>query len=117
MESREIHRGEIYYANLEPVMGSEQGGYRPVLILQNNTGNRYNPTVIVAAITGKPKSKMPTHVRISNIEILEKNSTVLLEQIRTIDRCRLGAYIGKISLKVQGKTDWALSVSVGLSYV
>lgn len=86
MERKEIQRGEIYHADLNPIFGSEQGGYRPVLIIQNNRGNRHSPTVIIAAITSRPKTKLPTHVLVSGIEGLEKDSFVLLEQIRTLDK-------------------------------
>ena len=79
MEEREIKRGDIYHADLNPIVGSEQGGYRPVLVIQNNRGNKHSPTVIVAAITSRPKHKMPTHVALKGIEGLEKDSVVLLE--------------------------------------
>ena len=83
MEERKIRRGDIYHADLNPVFGSEQGGYRPVLVIQNNRGNQYSPTVIVVAITSRPKSKMPTHVPIpADMQGLEKDSVVLLEQDR-----------------------------------
>ena len=85
MEEREIRRGDIYHADLNPILGSEQGGYRPVLVIQNNRGNKHSPTVIVAAITSRPKHKMPTHVLLKGIEGLEKDSVVLLEQLRTVD--------------------------------
>ena len=88
MEERGIKRGDIYHADLNPIFGSEQGGYRPVLIIQNNVGNKYSPTVIVAAITSQPKTKLPTHVPLQGIEGLEKHSVVLLEQVRTIDKRR-----------------------------
>lgn len=94
MEEREIRRGDIYYADLSPVVGSEQGGIRPVLVIQNNTGNAYSPTVIVAAVTSKPKTKLPTHVILRDRKGLEKNSVVLLEQVRTIDKSRLREYVG-----------------------
>ena len=82
MKEREIKRGDIYHADLNPIFGSEQGGYRPVLIIQNNIGNKYSPTVIVAAITSQPKTKLPTHVPLQGIDGLEKHSVVLLEQDR-----------------------------------
>jgi len=87
-QKRAIRRGDIFYADLSPVVGSEQGGSRPVLILQNDIGNRYSPTVIVAAITSKSKRELPTHFEIGSMEALQKSSVVLLEQIRTIDRMR-----------------------------
>ena len=112
-----IHRGEIYYADLEPVIGSEQGGVRPVLVLQNDTGNRHSPTVIVAAITGSTgKSRFPIHVTIEDyIRGLHRHSVVLLEQIRTIDRKRLHDFIGILSEQSMRNIDKALSISVGLN--
>ncbi|MGE9883881.1 type II toxin-antitoxin system PemK/MazF family toxin, partial [Blautia obeum] len=89
MKDQGIRRGDIYQADLNPVFGSEQGGYRPVLVIQNNRGNKYSPTVIVAAITSRLKTKLPTHVSLRNIKGLDKNSVVLLEQVRTIDKKRL----------------------------
>ena len=80
MEDRNVKRGDIYHADLDPVFGSEQGGYRPVLVIQNNIGNQYSPTVIVAAITSKEKMKLPTHIAVPEMEGLEKDSVVLLEQ-------------------------------------
>lgn len=97
MEEQVMRRGEIYHADLNPVFGSEQGGYRPVLIIQNNRGNQYSPTVIVAAITSQPKTKLPTHVPINGISGLEKESFVLLEQIRTVDKRRLDDYVGRLN--------------------
>ena len=82
MEEKEVKRGDIYHANLDPVKGSEQGGYRPVLVIQNNLGNKYSPTVIVAAITSRPKHRMSTHVPLTGLAALEKESVVLLEQDR-----------------------------------
>ena len=93
MEDRNVRRGDIYHADLDPVFGSEQGGYRPVLVIQNNIGNKYSPTVIVAAITSKEKMKLPTHIAIPEIEGLEKDSVVLLEQLRTLDKRRLENYV------------------------
>lgn len=93
---KEIKRNDIYYAELNPVVGSEQGGLRPVLILQNDTGNKYSPTTIVAAITSRQsKSRLPTHVNIT-ADGLAKDSVVLLEQIRTIDKSRLTEYVGRL---------------------
>ena len=97
MEEQVMRRGEIYHADLNPVFGSEQGGYRPVLIIQNNRGNQHSPTVIVAAITSQPKTKLPTHVPINGISGLEKESFVLLEQIRTVDKRRLDDYVGRLN--------------------
>lgn len=94
-----IKRGDIYYAELNPVIGSEQGGTRPVLIISNDIGNRHSPTVIVAAITSRvhTKAKLPTHTAIRDFEGLNKDSIILLEQIRTIDKKRLQEYIGMLS--------------------
>ena len=93
MEDRNVRRGDIYHADLDPVFGSEQGGYRPVLVIQNNIGNQYSPTVIVAAITSKEKMKLPTHIAVPEMEGLEKDSVVLLEQLRTLDKRRLENYV------------------------
>ncbi len=109
-----IRRGDIFYADLSPVLGCEQGGVRPVLVIQNDIGNKYSPTIIVAAITSKPKRELPTHVEVLSIEALQKDSVVLLEQIRTIDRIRLLDYIGSLSRLRMSLVDRALAVSVGL---
>ena len=93
---REIKRGQIYLADLNPVIGSEQGGVRPVVVIQNDVGNRFSPTIIVAAITGRMKKDMPTHAKLRSTGLL-KNSIALLEQIRTIDKCRLIEYVGEVS--------------------
>lgn len=114
MEGKAIQRGEIYHANLNPIFGSEQGGYRPVLIIQNNRGNRHSPTVIIAAITSRPKTKLPTHVLVSGIEGLAKDSFVLLEQIRTLDKQRLDGYVGKLNKEQMMKVDKALRSSTGI---
>ena len=93
---RTIRRGDIYYAELNPVVGSEQGGTRPVLIISNNIGNRHSPTVIIAAITGRTqtKAKLPTHTEVKDVEGLDRDSIILLEQIRTIDKQRLKNHMG-----------------------
>ena len=111
-----IKRGEIYYADLSPVVGSEQGGVRPVLIVQNDVGNRYSPTVIAAAITSQhEKSKLPTHIDISaECCGLAKDSIVLLEQVRTIDKQRLKEKMGHIDNKTMSMVNKAISVSFGL---
>lgn len=114
-QKRIIRRGDVFYADLSPVVGCEQSGIRPVLIIQNDIGNRYSPTVIVAAITSRPKKELPTHVEIGCMEPLQKNSVVLLEQIRTIDRIRLLEYIGSLSELRMISIDQALSLSLGLS--
>ncbi len=112
----DIHRGEVFYADLSPVVGSEQGGIRPVLIVQNEVGNRHSPTVIAAAITSKlDKSKLPTHIGIrAESTGLAKDSIVLLEQIRTIDKQRLRERAGQITQEDQVRVDEALDVSLGL---
>lgn len=113
---QKLQRGDIYYADLSPVVGSEQGGLRPVLIVQNNVGNHYSPTVIVAAITSKiSKPKMPTHVGIrANEAGLERDSVILLEQVRTIDKQRLRDYITAATPAKMREVDNALGMSVGL---
>ncbi len=112
-----VKRGEVYFADLSPVIGSEQGGMRPVLIIQNNVGNHYSPTVIVAAITAKiQKAKMPTHVEVSAEKHgLERDSVVLLEQIRTIDKQRLKDKVTQLDYQLMQKVDEALEISIGLS--
>lgn len=111
----EVRRGDIFYADLSPVVGSEQGGVRPVLILQNDVGNRHSPTVIVCAITGQTdKACLPTHVPIGRHGRLAKLSTALLEQIRTIDRSRLRERIGRLRPETMKEIDRALGISVGL---
>ena len=112
-----IKRGDIYYADLSPVVGSEQGGIRPVLIVQNDVGNKYSPTVIAAAITSRTdKSKLPTHIDVFADKFgLEKNSVVLLEQIRTLDKKRLREKMGHLDESVMSQVNNAISVSFGLS--
>lgn len=111
-----VKRGDIYYADLSPVVGSEQGGIRPVLVVQNDVGNKYSPTVIAAAITSRiNKAKMPTHIELVADEYgLNKDSVVLLEQIRTIDKRRLREKIGKLDSVMMGMVDKALFISFGL---
>ncbi len=111
-----VKRGDIYYADLSPVIGSEQGGVRPVLIVQNDIGNKYSPTVIAAAITSQiNKAKMPTHIEIDAKEYgLTKDSVILLEQIRTIDKKRLKEKIGKADQLLIKKVNEALLISFGL---
>lgn len=110
-----IKKGDILYADLTPVIGSEQGGVRPVLIIQNNIGNRYSPTVIVAAITSRTgKPPLPTHVPLHSTPGLWKSSVILLEQVRTIDRSRLRKYIGHLSPDTLQRVDQALAVSFGM---
>ncbi len=111
----QIKKGEIYYADLTPVVGSEQGGIRPVLIIQNDVGNRYSPTVIVAAITSRDsKHSLPTHVQLAGGRNLRRDSIVLLEQVRTIDRSRMREYIGRLEPSELQAVDQALAVSFGL---
>ncbi len=112
-----VKRGEIYYADLSPVVGSEQGGIRPVLIVQNDIGNRHSPTVIAAAITSRlDKAKLPTHISLDAASCgLTKDSIVLLEQIRTIDKRRLKDRMGAIDHESMNRVDNALSISFGLT--
>ena len=111
-----MHRGDIYYADLSPVVGSEQGGVRPVLIVQNDVGNRFSPTVIAAAITSqKDKARLPTHIRVQAPDSgLLRDSVVLLEQIRTLDKRRLGERMGRLDDASMSRVDRALQVSFGL---
>ncbi len=112
-----VKRGDIYYADLSPVIGSEQGGVRPVLIVQNDIGNKYSPTVIAAAVTSQiNKAKLPTHIEIDAAAYdLAKNSVILMEQIRTIDKKRLKEKIGHIDDRLIQKVNEALAISFGLS--
>ena len=112
-----IKRGDIYYADLSPVVGSEQGGIRPVLIGQNDVGNRYSPTVIAAAITSQQdKTDLPTHIKITaQGSGLQRDSIILLEQVRTIDKKRLKERMGALDVGSMDRVDQALSVSFGLS--
>jgi len=111
-----IHRGEIYYADLSPVVGSEQGGIRPVLIVQNDVGNRHSPTVIAAAITSQSdKARLPTHIKVNAVGSgLAKDSVVLLEQIRTLDKQRLKEKMGALDHYSMDRINRALSISFGL---
>ena len=111
-----IKRGELYYADLSPVVGSEQGGVRPILIVQNDIGNKYSPTVIAAAITSQiNKAKLPTHIEITAGEYnLQKDSVILMEQIRTIDKKRLKEKIGQLDDDLMKKVNEALTISFGL---
>lgn len=111
-----MKRGDIYYADLSPVVGSEQGGVRPVLIVQNDIGNRYSPTVIAAAITSQTeKAKLPTHIELHSHSCgLSKDSVVLLEQIRTIDKRRLREHMGHVDDRLMNQIDSAIAVSFGL---
>lgn len=108
-----VKRGEIYYADLSPVIGSEQGGVRPVVIIQNDKGNKYSPTTIVAPITSRKKARIPTHVLIDN-SCLKYTSLILLEQIRIIDKTRLREYIGKLTSEEIERLDTAVAASLNL---
>ncbi|MBR6524195.1 MAG: type II toxin-antitoxin system PemK/MazF family toxin [Clostridia bacterium] len=112
-----VKRGDIFFADLSPVVGSEQGGVRPVLIVQNDVGNKYSPTIIAAAITSQiNKAKLPTHIEISAEEYgLTKDSVILLEQIRTIDKRRLKDKIGRLDDNLMNVVNEAISVSFGLT--
>ena len=112
-----VKRGDIYYADLSPVVGSEQGGMRPVLIVQNDTGNKHSPTVIAAAITSQVgKARLPTHIELEAQSYgLTRNSVILLEQIRTIDKSRLRERMGKLDEPTMNKVDNAIAVSFGLN--
>ena len=112
-----MKRGDIYYADLSPVVGSEQGGVRPVLIVQNDTGNKHSPTVIAAAITSqREKAKLPTHIELRAASCgLSRDSVVLLEQIRTIDKRRLKERMGELDAPAMSQVNNALEISFGLS--
>jgi len=111
-----IKRGDIYYADLSPVIGSEQGGIRPVVILQNNIGNKHSPTVIAAAITSKTdKSRLPTHIEVDAVNNgLAKDSVILLEQLRTLDKVRLKEKMGHLEDDLMTKVNEAINISMGL---
>ena len=112
----EVNRGDVYYADLSPVVGSEQGGVRPVLVVQNDVGNRYSPTVIIAAITSQlSKAKLPTHIELGKEYGLEKDSVVLLEQIRTLDKRRLKEKVCTIDNITMQKVDIAIMISLGIT--
>ncbi len=112
---KEIKRGQVYLANLDPIVGSEQGGIRPVIVIQNNVGNTYSPTIIVAALTSRSKKDLPTHVKI-RFEGMPGESTIMLEQIRTIDRSRLLNFVGTIEPSKMIEVEKAIEISFGLSY-
>ena len=111
-----IKRGDIFYADLSPVVGSEQGGVRPVLIVQNDVGNKYSPTVIAAAITSQNnKTNLPTHIKVDAQNCgLQKDSVVLLEQVRTIDKVRLKEHMGQLDSRAMTKVNNAINISFGL---
>ena len=112
----QVRRGDIYYADLSPVVGSEQGGIRPVLIIQNDVGNRHSPTVICAAVTSRMnKAKLPTHIEISSRKYnIVKDSVILLEQIRTIDKQRLREFVCHVDSRMMGRVNQAIRISLEL---
>lgn len=116
MDNSNVKRGDIFYADLSPVVGSEQGGVRPVLIVQNDTGNKHSPTVIAAAITSQTgKARLPTHITLAAGSAgLPKDSIVLLEQVRTLDKRRLREHMGRADERVMRQVDNAIAVSFGL---
>ena len=116
MDNSVVKRGDIFYADLSPVVGSEQGGVRPVLIVQNDTGNRHSPTVIAAAITSQTgKARLPTHISLAAMSCgLPKDSVVLLEQIRTLDKRRLREHMGRVDETMMKQVDTAIAVSFAL---
>ena len=116
MDNSNVKRGDIFYADLSPVVGSEQGGVRPVLIVQNDTGNKHSPTVIAAAITSQTgKARLPTHITLAAGSAgLPKDSIVLLEQVRTLDKRRLREHMGRVDDRVMRQVDNAIAVSFGL---
>ncbi|MBE7038112.1 MAG: type II toxin-antitoxin system PemK/MazF family toxin [Ruminococcaceae bacterium] len=111
-----VKRGDVFYADLSPVVGSEQGGIRPVLVIQNDVGNKYSPTVIIAAITSQiNKAKLPTHIEISGEEYgLNKDSVILMEQVRTVDKKRLKEKIGHLDDELMERVNEALEISFGI---
>ena len=114
---RTIKRGDVFYAELNPVVGSEQGGTRPVLIISNDIGNSHSPTVIIAAITGRTqtKAKLPTHTEVKDVEGLDRDSIILLEQIRTIDKQRLKNHMGTMPDNIMARVDKALAISFAMT--
>lgn len=110
-----MKRGQVYYADLRPVVGSEQGGIRPCLIIQNDMGNTYSPTVIVATMTTQKKNDLPTHIAVSSDDCVDINTTILLEQLRTIDKSRLSSFAGRLSENTMRKVDEALHISLALN--
>jgi len=113
--TNDIRRGDVYYADLSPIVGSEQGGVRPVLVVQNDTGNKFSPTIIVSAITSQQnKAKLPTHIALDKETGLSKDSVVLLEQIRTIDKQRLKEKIGHLDNQTMTQVNQAINISFGI---
>lgn len=109
-----VKRGDVFYADLDSIIGSEQGGVRPVLVVQNNVGNKYSPTVVVLPISSAKKTNMPMHIRICGTKMLSKNSVIMAEQIRTIDRNRLQKYVGSVDLEIMKKVEIAMKISIGV---
>lgn len=109
-----VKRGDVFYADLDPIIGSEQGSIRPVLVVQNNVGNKYSLTVVVLPISSAKKNNMPTHIHICGSKMLSKDSIVLAEQIRTIDRNRLMKYVGSVGVEIMEKVDKAVKISIGV---
>lgn len=110
-----VKRGDVFYADLDPIIGSEQGGVRPVLVVQNNVGNKYSPTVVVLPISSAKKTNMPTHIHIFGSKMLPNDSVILAEQIRTIDRNRLRNYVGSVGFEIMDKVDKAVKISIGVN--
>lgn len=111
-----VKRGDIFYADLNPVVGSEQGGIRPVLIVQNNMGNKYSPTLVVLPLSTAKKNHLPTHIHIYGSKSLPRDSVVLAEQIRTIDRYRLREYVGSLDKEIMDEINRAMKISIGVDF-
>ena len=111
-----IKRGDIFYADLDPVVGSEQGGIRPVLVVQNNIGNRHSPTLVVLPLSTAKKNYLPTHIHICGSKSLPRDSIVLAEQIRTIDRYRLREYVGSLDKETMDEINRAMKISIGVDF-
>lgn len=109
-----VKRGDVFFADLDPVLGSEQGGIRPVLVVQNNIGNRYSPTLVVLPLSTAKKNYLPTHIHICGSKSLPRDSIVLAEQIRTIDRYRLREYVGSIDKEIMVEINRAMKISIGV---
>ena len=114
--NKEIRRGDLYYAELDPIVGSEQAGFRPVLVVSNDIGNRYSPVIVIVPITSRRmgRKRLPTHVEVRIPELLKNDSTALTEQIRTIDKLRLKEYIGSLPDCLMREVDQALAISIGI---
>ena len=113
---KKIRRGDLYYAELDPIVGSEQAGFRPVLVVSNNIGNRYSPVIVIVPITSRRmgRKRLPTHVEVRMPELLKNDSTALTEQIRTVDKLRLKEYIGSLPDCLMKEVDQALAISIGI---